>query len=184
MNTKTLITLLLCLITSAVVNAAVITTGNAIPALAVANRGELVLNGDEFSWQPWSTSKALGHVQVIQYLAPSLSSSKLNEPFIEALKARDFPKDKQVSVSIINMDDATMGSSPFVVSGMKSSKKKMPAAVMIVDEKGDGIKTWGLTKASSAIIVINKEGKVAFFKDGALTAGEITSTIKLIESLL
>ena len=82
------------------------------------------------------------------------------------------------------MDDAIFGTSSLAVSGMKDNKKKFPDAVMIVDEKGDGIRTWGLTKAGSAIIVLNKDGKVAFFKDAALSNDEITSTLRLIETLL
>lgn len=184
MNTKLFATSLFCLIAGIAVNAAAINKGNTLPGLTVSDRGELILSGDNFSWQPWSTGKALGRVQVIQYLAPRRAPSKMNEPFVEALKARNFPGDKHVSVSILNMDDAMFGTASLAVSGMKSSKKKFPDTVMVVDEKGDGIKTWGLARESSAIIVIGKEGKVEFFKDGALTADEVASTIKLIESLL
>jgi len=181
---KATFTLLLYLITCAVTAAAAMNVGNAVPELAIANRGELVMDGDKFSWQSWSTGKALGQVQVIQYLAPRLSTSKLNEPFINALKARGLPKNKIASISIVNMDDAAMGSSHFVVSGMKDSKKLSPADVMVVDEKGDGLKKWGLAKTNSAIVVLDKTGNVAFFKEGALSTDEIASTIKLIESLL
>ena len=55
---------------------------------------------------------------------------------------------------------------------------------LIADAKGDGQKTWGLKKESSAIIVLDKQGNVVFFKDGALTPQEVQATIKQIESLL
>jgi len=182
--TKKLVALSFFLIGCNTAHTAVINAGSVIPELAIADRGELTMNGEEFAWQPWSTGKALGKVQVIQYLAPRLSTSKLNEPFIEAVKARNFPRGKLASIAIVNIDDAAFGSSRLVISGMKDSKKLSPTDVMVVDEKGDGIKKWSLAKANSAIIVLDKAGSVAFFKEGALTPGEIASTLKLIESLL
>jgi len=182
LDMKAILPLLLCLIAHAV-NAGGPQLGVAMPDLAIANRGEMIMEGDTFSWRPWS-SKAAGRVQVIQYVAPLLAASKLNEPFIEALQARRLPSDKYVSVSIVNMADATFGSSPFVIGGMKDSKKARPSKVMVLDDKGHGRKAWELAQSSSAIIVLDKAGKVAFFKEGALTASEIDSTLGLIESLL
>lgn len=43
---------------------------------------------------------------------------------------------------------------------------------------------WALTPESSAIILLDKEGKVLFAKDGQLDAAEITKVMGLIQSHL
>ncbi|EKT61137.1 hypothetical protein OOA_11283 [Providencia burhodogranariea DSM 19968] len=45
-------------------------------------------------------------------------------------------------------------------------------------------KAWDLAPESSAIIILNNQGKVIYFKDGVLTPPEITKAIELIKSEL
>lgn len=52
---------------------------------------------------------------------------------------------------------------------------------MVLDENGLVANTWGLKEESSAIIVQDKQGKVLFVKEGALTQDEITQVIGLIK---
>jgi len=165
-------------------NAAAITTGKPLPQLDVADKGEVVPQGSEFTWQPWSTSKVPGTVHVIQYLAARASTQDMNKPFTDALTARALPRDKYMSVTLVNMDDAMWGTSGLVPGELKKNKKLHPQDRLIADAKGDGRKTWDLKKESSAIIVLDKQGNVVFFKDGSLTKEEIDSTLKLIESAL
>ena len=42
----------------------------------------------------------------------------------------------------------------------------------------------GLKKKSSAVIVLNKEGKVIYFKDGKLTEKEISTVVSIIKKEL
>jgi uncharacterized protein len=177
-------TLVFCLVTSLAANASAIATGNALPALTVSSKGEVRLADGKFSWQPWTSTNLNGQVYVIQYLAARQSTSTMNEQFADALTARAFPGDKYAYITLVNMDDAMWGTSGFVPGKLEETKKQHPDHVLVADAKGDGRKTWDLNKESSAIIVLDKAGKVVFFKDGALTKDEIDSTLKLIESLL
>jgi len=43
---------------------------------------------------------------------------------------------------------------------------------------------WQLQPGGSAIVVLDKQGKVKFVKDGSLTQDEVTKVITLITSLL
>lgn len=179
---KSLVTLAFCLLTSFAVQAAAITTGAPLPALSIADKGELVKKGDGFSYQPWSSTSMAGKVYVVQYLAARLTASKMNEPFTDALREANLPNEKHVSTTLINADDAMWGTSGMVDGELKSSLKKYPHASLVNDAAGAGLKAWGLKKESSAIIVLDKSGKVIFFKEGALTADEIKSTLALIQN--
>lgn len=181
---KSLASLLLSILVCVSANAAAIATGKPLPPLNVADKGEVIMNGKDYNWQPWSTDKATGTVHVIQYMAARASTQDMNKPFTDALAASAFPRDKYTSVTLVNMDDAMWGTSGLVPGELKKNKKLYPHERLIADAKGDGQKTWGLKKESSAIIVLDKQGNVVFFKDGALTPQEVQTTIKQIESLL
>jgi len=179
---KSLAIATLCFFVSFAAQAANITVGAPLPALAIAEKGELAKKGDDFSFQPWSSASLPGKVVVVQYLAARLTASKMNEPFTDALRAANFSDEKYLSTTIINSDDAMWGTSGMVDGELKSSSKKYPHASLINDAKGSGLKAWELKKEGSAIAVLDKTGKVIFFKEGALTADEIKSTLALIQS--
>jgi predicted transcriptional regulator len=45
-------------------------------------------------------------------------------------------------------------------------------------------KAWGLAPESSAVIILNRAGKVVFFKDGQLSQAEIDRAVQLIKQNL
>ncbi|MNY77135.1 Bacterial protein [compost metagenome] len=45
-------------------------------------------------------------------------------------------------------------------------------------------KAWGLEEESSAIVVLDKEGRVQWAKDGALTQEEVQQVVALLHKLL
>ena len=55
---------------------------------------------------------------------------------------------------------------------------------MVLDEDGVLAKSWDLVEESSAIIVQDKQGKILFVKEGALTQEEIQQVLTLIEQNL
>jgi YtfJ family uncharacterized protein len=71
-----------------------------------------------------------------------------------------------------------------VKSSAEDSKKEFPWSAMVLDAKGMARNAWALTPESSAIILLDKEGKVLFAKDGQLDATEITKVMGLIQSHL
>jgi hypothetical protein len=103
--------------------------------------------------------------------------------FIDRIKT-DFPTGTLLSTTILNMDEAMWGTSGFVISELESNKKKYPTAVLVADEKGAGLKTWQLDEDSAAIIVTDTRGTVLYFKQGAMSAAEVDSTIELIKQQL
>jgi YtfJ family uncharacterized protein len=157
--------------------------GDRLPDLSIADRGELVLEGDDFDYRSWNYPQQPGKVHVLQYMAATSSASELNDPFIDRLKT-DFPTGTLLSTTVLNLDEALWGTGGFVTSQLESNKKQFPHAVLVADEKGVGLNTWKLEEDSAAIIVTDSQGAVLYFKQGAMSPAEVNSTIELIKQQL
>ena len=157
--------------------------GDRLPDLSIADRGELVLQGDDFDYRSWSYPQRPGKVHVLQYMAATTGASELNDPFIDRIKT-DFPDGTLLSTTVLNMDEAMWGTGGFVISQLESNKKRYPQAVLVADEKGVGLSTWKLQEDSAAIVVTDSQGAVLFFKQGAMSPAEVDSTIELIKQQL
>lgn len=153
--------------------------GNRLPDLGIAQKGELVLNGDEVGYRAWSYPQQPGKVHVLQYMAATRSASNINMPFTDRMKT-DLPQGAFLSTTILNLDEAMWGTSGLVVSELKSNKKEFPNAILVADEDGAGLKTWRLEKENSAVIVTDPQGVVRYFKQGAMSAAEIDSALALV----
>jgi len=177
---------LICLLgLSSVSLASNILTNQLVPAVSVTDKGELILNNeDKLDYQPWKSQQLVGKVRTVQHIAGRSSAKELNTPLIEAIKQAKLPHDTYQTTTIINTDDAIFGTGPFVRGSVEDSKKEFPWSQFIVDADGVAQKGWGLEKESSAIIVLDKQGKVRFVKEGVLSGAEITSAINLINDLI
>jgi YtfJ family uncharacterized protein len=119
----------------------------------------------------------------VQHIAGRTSAKEKNATLIEAIKAANLPHDKYQTTTIVNTDDAIPGSRMFVRSSLKSNKL-YPWSQFIVDSNGIARKAWQLDEESSAIVVLDKDGRVQWAKDGALTQEEVQQVIALLHKLL
>ena len=94
--TKLQTLLLLCCI-HVVADAEPIRQGMVLPPLDIDDKGELVINGDDIEYQPWSTAELMDKVVVLQYMAARPSAQKMNRQFNDAFKAADFPRGSVLS---------------------------------------------------------------------------------------
>ncbi|WP_375752391.1 YtfJ family protein [Vibrio sp. HN007] len=183
MKLKSLIALSLC--TAPFVSIAHnLSVGSTLPNVTVAKHGEITLKGDDVAYQEWNNNEMLGKVRIIQAIAGRKSSKKLNAPLMTAIGEAKFPEDSYQTTSIINQDDAMWGTGSFVKSSAQDSKKEFPWSSIVLDEDGSVAKAWELAEESSAIIVLDKSGKVLFVKEGALSEGEIQTVLGLVKSNL
>ncbi|KFC07224.1 MULTISPECIES: YtfJ family protein [Trabulsiella] len=158
--------------------------GQRVPPVGIADRGELMLDKDQFSYKNWNSAQLPGKVRVVQHIAGRTSAKEKNAALIEAIKAAKFPHDRYQTTTIVNTDDAIPGSGMFVRSSLESNKKLYPWSQFIVDSNGLARKAWQLDEESSAIAVLDKDGRVAWAKDGALTQEEVQQVIALLHKLL
>lgn len=155
-------------------------TDTTLPELVISDRGELVMNGDDFSYATWRSDRSPGTVHVLQYFAGTMAASKIFEPFTDALQSLE-PGTVHVT-TIINLDAATWGTSGFVVSELKKNKKKHPDATMVLDEEGIGVKHWDLGKEGAGLFIVDTQGKILFFSREALSEEELQGNLDLIKA--
>ena len=158
--------------------------GQRVAPVGVADRGELVLNNDKFSYKSWNSAQLVGKVRVVQHIAGRSSAKEKNATLIEAIKSAKLPHDRYQTTTIVNTDDAIPGSGMFVRSSIESNKQLYPWSQFIVDSNGVVRKAWQLNEESSAIVVLDKDGRVQWAKDGALSQEEVQQVVALLHKLL
>lgn len=176
-----IISLLLCSLSAWAHNLVV---GQPLPAVAIADRGELLLNNDEFSYRPWASSELIGKVRVIQYMAGRSAANKANKPLVTVIKHAQLPEDRFQPLIIVNTDDAIPGTGFFIRGKLEKDKRKYPWSQFVVDGNGVARQVWQLPEESSTIIVLDKSGKIQWVKDGALTPAEIDQVMALTRKLI
>lgn len=158
--------------------------GQRVAPVGIADRGELILDNDKFSYKNWNSSQLAGKVRVVQHIAGRTAAKEKNATLIEAIKAAKLPHDRYQTTTIVNTDDAIPGSGMFVRSNIESNKQLYPWSQFIVDSDGLARKAWQLQEESSAIVVLDKDGRVQWAKDGALTQDEVQQVVALLHKLL
>ena len=173
-----------CLLLPLMASAHNFVDGQRVAPVGIADRGELILDNDKFSYKNWNSSQLGGKVRVVQHIAGRTSAKEKNATLIEAIKAAKFPHDRYQTTTIVNTDDAIPGSGMFVRSSIESNKQLYPWSQFIVDSNGLARKAWQLQEESSAIVVLDKDGRVQWAKDGALTQDEVQQVVALLHKLL
>ncbi|QWA13200.1 YtfJ family protein [Sodalis ligni] len=158
--------------------------GQPVAPVDITDRGELVLDNDTFSYKNWNSSQLKGKVRVMQHIAGRTSAKKKNSMLIQAIEDAKFPNDRFQPTTIVNADDAIPGTGLFVSGKIEKNKKRYPWAQFIIDSNGLARKAWQLDEESSAIVVLDKEGRIQWAKDGALTPEEVHQVITLVHTLL
>lgn len=166
-------------VTAACARAEVI-VGAPMPPLVIEKRGELLLQGKEFSYTPWQLPAAgLGKPHVLQYMAGTMRARNQTRPFTDALEEH-IPYDKIHMTSVINLDQAMWGTTGFVIGKLESNKEKYPLSTIVLDEQGVGQETWALAPKEAVVVIIDAGGSVLYFKQGAMSDAEIEETLALI----
>lgn len=161
--------------------AAAPTINTPLPLLNISERGELIMTGDDFSFVPWRSDTSLDKVHVVQYFAATQSASETFKPFTDLLQNSFAPGIIHVT-TILNLDAATWGTTPFVISELKKNKRIHPQATMVVDDKGSGVVEWDLGKAGTGLLVIDKKGVVQYFTRQALSEQDMAATLALVRA--
>ncbi|MDU5748711.1 MAG: YtfJ family protein [Haemophilus parainfluenzae] len=175
--------------------------------VTVSDKGEITLNGNDVAYKSWSSTalpgkvrviqhiagrsaakeknQAMpGKVRVIQHIAGRSAAKEKNQAMIEAIKAAHFNQAKYQTTTIINADDAVVGTGMFVKSSAEKGKKENAHSQVILDDKSAVKNTWGLREKDSVIILLDKTGKVQFVKEGKLTDDEVKEVISRATALI
>ena len=112
-----------CLLLPMIASAHKFETDQRVPPVGIADRGELILDNDKFSYKSWNSAQLPGKVRIVQHIAGRTSAKEKNATLIEAIKAANLPHDKYQTTTIVNTDDAIPGSGMFVRSSLESNKE-------------------------------------------------------------
>ncbi len=152
---------------------------------ASASSGELQLDTKgHFNYSAWHQDMLLNKVRVVFHIAGRTQAKVINNELLDALKAAQFPQDKYQTTTLINVDDAIIGTSSFVRRQAKKSKTQFPWSSIVLDSNGSIQKSWVLMPKSSAVLLLNPLGQVLFFKDGQLTSQEVSWVVEKIRQLI
>jgi YtfJ family uncharacterized protein len=177
---RVVLTVVLALAAMFCAGAAALESGQTLPPVRVEELGELTLDNEKIGFQVWDSHALAGKLHVVQYLAARLSAKSLNQPFTDQLQAAKLPLESYHVTTIVNLDDAMFGTRGFVLSELESNKRRFFLSSIVADADGLGLRAWGLKEKSSAIIIVGADGRVKFFRDGALSATEIATALQLL----
>lgn len=166
--------LLALLLTSA---ALAVTTGEVPPVLELS--GE---TGGRVDGTPWSSTEIRGKIFTLMYVDPD--DKELNVHVEQALKAKDYPKDRYGSIAVINME-ATWKPNAIINSILKKKQKEFPDTIYVRDMDFYLATAWALKKKGSyAVLTFDTDGKLLFVKDGKLNEADLANLIQIIDQAL
>ena len=87
-------------------------------------------------------------------------------------------------VTVLNLDAAMWGTTPFVLSELEKNKRVYPDATMVVDDKGAGVSVWELGDTGTGLIITDAKGIVKYFTRQTMSAEEMTAALELIRANL
>ena len=153
--------------------------GAPLPPLKIEDRGEVVLEGDDFAFATWSSEQQPDKVHVLQYFGATRADSKRFKPFTDLLE-ETFDRGQYHVTTVINLDAALWGTTGLVVSEVKDSKRKYPDSTMVLDENGSGAKTWQLGDDGTGLIIMDGQGVVQYFTRGSLDEQQMQESLSLV----
>lgn len=153
-----------------------------LPSVAVNQDGELKLNGDKVQYQAWNSAQLAGKVRIIHHFAGRSAVKEKNETLMTAIKAANFDRNKYQTTTIVNADDAVIATGVFVKNSTEDGKKANPHSQVVLDQQSTVKNAWALKE--SAIIVLDRQGKVQFVAEGKLSDNQVKEVIGLVERLL
>jgi hypothetical protein len=142
-------------------------------AIISGENGGLVLDGSQ-----WSSKSIKEKVYVMFYVDPD--EKDLNEHFSQALKKKHYDEKYFGSIAIINLA-ATWKPNFIIEKILKSKQEEFPRTIYVKDKNKILVKEWKLADDSSDILLFNRDGKLLFYKAGAMNEKDMQKIFMLIE---
>lgn len=164
--------------------------GQPLPPVSLDGKaGELQIAGGNIDYRPWSSTSLKGRVHLLYIVAARMRIDKVNQSLLDALQAAGgveaFPEEVVKVISLINIDDVFPMGAGFARHAFEEARRspENAHAIFVLDDRSAVQRAWGLKRKSAAVIVLDSEGRVRRFKDGALSEPEIQDFIQVLESL-
>ena len=162
--------------------------GQMVPEYEIKN-GRMVFKEDSnITYRKWSSTELTGKIRTVYHVAARDGIEEINQPYIDALIESNLPETLPDSpyktMTILNASDSLWGTAGIASGRFEDSQKKFAYAYYVNDEEGIIQKTWGLKKNSTAVIILDTEGTVIYFKEGKMSSEDIQKAVALIKKKL
>jgi predicted transcriptional regulator len=111
---------------------------------------------------------------------------KQNEYFVDRIKKYKFPLDEFCGYGVVNLKDTVLPNFMlrFILRTIRNRSEQERKAIILMDPDRILAKAWNLGDCNNqvAVILLDKNGKLLFWKAGELTEAETTQFIGLITS--
>ncbi|MBD2858101.1 hypothetical protein IB286_03705 [Spongiibacter sp. KMU-158] len=161
--------------------------GKNLPIISLpSNAGQLVFNDGKLRYLGWNTESLQGRTHLLYIVAARMGVDKINEPLLDALLAAGgveaFPDERVRVVSILNIDDVMPFGGGFAKAAFEHARKQKENqhAVFVLDDRSATQQAWGFSRKGSAVIIVDEQGVVLRYKDGALSGDEIEDYVALL----
>lgn len=154
-----------------------------LPSVNVSDNGELIASNGDIKYKKWNSGSLAGKVRIVNHFAGRSSAKEKGRALVKAIRAAKFNRSKYQTTSIINADDAMMGTGILVKNKVEKGKLKNAFSQVVLDQNGSVKKAWNLKAKDNFVAVLDKTGKVRFVAEGELSQAKIKEVIQLVKSL-
>jgi len=127
----------------------------------------------------WNSSMIKDKVYMMFYVDPDEKDT--NSHYSAALKEKDYSKRGDFSsIAIINLA-ATWKPNFVIESILKSKQEEFPNTLYVKDKSSVLVHEWEVADDASNIIIFSKDGRVLFYKSGAMSEEDMQKSFKIIE---
>lgn len=155
-----------------------------LPAVSVAEDGEMIAKGKEIQYKNWNSASLAGKVRVVFHIAGRSAVKAKNEALMNAIRSAGFDRSKYQTTTIINADDAIVGTGVFVKNSAENGKLENAHSQVVLDQNSSVKNAWKLKEKESFVAVLDKNGKVQFVSEGKLSPAQIQQVLGLVSSLI
>lgn len=155
-----------------------------LPHVTVAKDGEIMIQGKEVQYRSWQSANLNGKVRVVFHLAGRSSVKEKNEALMHAIRQAGFDRSKYQTTTIINADDAIVGTGVFVKTSAENGKLDNAHSQVVLDQNSTVKNAWQLKEKESFVAVLDKQGKVQFVSEGKLSTTQIKQVLDLVSQLV
>lgn len=149
--------------------------GEALPSLTLSGRhGGYVSDG-----KPWSSESMRGKLNFVVYVDPD--DKDLNNELAASLKAAQLPTEILSSVALINLA-ASWKPDSLIMGALKEKQKEYPHTTYVYDKDKSVASRWQLPKDGYHVLLVDKEGRLLFEKNGQFSRKEIDDFLSLVRT--
>lgn len=165
--------------------------GETLPAVSLeGGAGELIREQQSLVYHRWNSESLVGRAHMLYIVSARMGVDKINQPLLDAIEAAGglerYPVHAVQVISMINIDDVFPMGQSFARSAFETARndEKNAHARFVLDDSSTVQKAWGLKRKNSAVILLDRDGRVVRFREGRLTEKDIADYLSVLDGFV